>query len=49
MACSASQNKRRYDVGAKAAELELGDRVLVRKMGPCIKSKVDDRWEPDVY
>ena len=25
MECSASQNKRRYDVGAKAAELELGD------------------------
>ena len=49
MACSASQNKRRYDVGAKAAELELGDRVLVRKMGPRIKPKVDDRWEPAVY
>ena len=46
---SASKNKRRYDLSAHAADLEVGDRCLVRKMGPLIKSKVDDRWEENVY
>lgn len=45
----AERNKARYDVRAHAATLEPGDRCLVRKMGPRVKSKVDDRWEKDVY
>ena len=29
--------------------LEPGDRCLVRNLGPRISSKIDDRWEKDVY
>ncbi|XP_070175456.1 uncharacterized protein [Littorina saxatilis] len=43
------KNKARYDVSARAAELEVGDRVLVRRMGPRLVSKVTDRWEQSVY
>ena len=46
---TALKNKARFDAGAYAADLEVGDRVLVRKMGPQIKSKVDDRWEENIY
>ena len=46
---AARQNKVRYDVAAHAAELMEGDRVLVRKVGPRIRTKVDDRWESKVY
>jgi hypothetical protein len=44
---SASKNKARYDESARAAELEVGDRCLARKVGPRVK--VDDRWERTVY
>ena len=49
MAKTADSNKRRYDMRAHAAVLEPGDRCLVRKLGPRISSKIDDRWEKDVY
>ena len=45
----ALKNKTRYDTSAYAAELEVGDRVLVRRLGPRITSKVSDRWEKGVY
>jgi len=49
MAKMAQRNKAKYDLSAHAVELEPGDRCLVRKMGPRIKSKVDDRWEKEIY
>ena len=45
----AKQNKLRYDASAHAADLEPGDRVLVKKLGARVASKVADRWERDVY
>lgn len=44
-----AKNKARYDVSAHAAELEPGDRVLVRKLGPRLTSKVADKWEKEIY
>lgn len=44
-----ARNKARYDVSAHAAELEPGDRVLVRKLGPRLTSKVADKWEKEIY
>lgn len=49
MAKTNSKNKARYDVSARAAELEVGDRVLVRKLGPRLDSKLSDRWERSVH
>lgn len=46
---SSNRNKRRYDASAIAAELCSGDRVLVRKLGPRLDSKVSDRWEDSIY
>ncbi|KAK7106579.1 hypothetical protein V1264_017813 [Littorina saxatilis] len=46
---SRMRNKVRYDSSAHAAELESGDRVLVRRLGPRLDSKVTDKWEKDVY
>ncbi len=43
------RNKARYDKSAHAAELERGDRVLVRKLGPRLDSKISDRWEKEIY
>ena len=45
----ADRNKLRYDRSAHAADLETGDRVLVRRVGHLMKSKIDDRWEDEVY
>lgn len=49
MAKSHQKNKTRYDRSAHAAELEPGDRVLVRKLGPRLDSKISDRWENKIY
>lgn len=49
MAKSASRNKMRYDASAHAAELEVGDRVLVKRLGPRLESKITDKWERDIY
>jgi transposase InsO family protein len=46
---SAGKNKARYDARAHAAELEPGDRVLVRRMGPKLSSKICDRWETEIH
>ena len=43
------KNKIRYDKTAHAAVLYQGDRVLVRKLGARVKSKIDDRWESGIY
>lgn len=45
----AGKNKARYDARACAGELEPGDRVLVKNLGPRIFSKVADRWERHIY
>jgi hypothetical protein len=44
-----AKNKARYDNSAHATELEVGDRVLVRKLGPRLDSKLSDKWEREVY
>ena len=41
-------NKRRYDMRAHAAVFKPRDCCLVRKLGPRISFKIDDRWE-DIY
>ena len=46
---AALKNKARYDASAWAAELEEGDRVLIRRLGPRITGKVCDRWEKEIY
>ncbi|KAL8572029.1 hypothetical protein ACOMHN_038387 [Nucella lapillus] len=46
---SAERNKARYDRRAHAVALEPGDRCLIKRMGPRVSSKVDDRWEKEVY
>ena len=46
---ASEKNKARYDSSAHAAELEVGDRVLVKKLGFRLDSKVSDRWEKSVY
>lgn len=45
---SAERNKARYDRQAHAVALEPGDRCLIKKLGPRITSKVDDRWEKEI-
>ena len=49
MAKTADSNKRRYDMRAHAAVFEPRDCCLVRKLGPRISFKIDDRWEKDIY
>ena len=41
------RNKDNYDMKARESKLEVGDRVLVRNVRS--RSKLDDRWERDVY
>ena len=45
----ALKNKVRYDVAAKASELCIGDRVLVRRLGPRDLGKLTDKWEDVVH
>ena len=49
MADRAARNKSRYDVAAHAAELEVGDLVLVRRLGHRVCGKLSDKWEDGVY
>ena len=49
MAKAADRNKARYDISAHTAELEVGDRCLVRRLGPRVTSKISDKWEAEVY
>lgn len=43
------KQKELYDMKARAAILDVGDRVLVRKLGFQGKHKIADRWESAVY
>jgi hypothetical protein len=46
---SQTDNKRRYDLRARAAVLDVGDRVLLRNVALKGKSKLANYWLPDVY
>ena len=46
---SRAKNKRYYDNRARASDLEVGDRVLVKNKGFKGKHKLADRWEQDVH
>lgn len=43
------QQKQRYDRRVREHRLEVGDRVLVRKVGLIGKNKLADKWEQDPY
>jgi transposase InsO family protein len=43
------RHKQLRDVRCRAAVLQKGDRVLVKKLAFTGKHKLADRWEPDVY
>jgi transposase InsO family protein len=45
----AEKNKSRYDRGVRESLLEIGDRVLVRKVGIKGKHKLADKWEEQPY
>ena len=45
----AGKNKARYDVAAHAAELDVGDKVLVKKLGHRVTGKLSDKWEEEIY
>ena len=45
----AGKNKIRYDASAYAADLEIGDKVLVKNVGHRLTSKIGDKWENGVY
>ncbi|KAK7912647.1 hypothetical protein WMY93_012858 [Mugilogobius chulae] len=44
-----SRNKQRFDKQVTAAELSVGDRVLVRNVKLRGKHKLADKWESEVY
>ena len=46
---AAQKNKRKYNNKAKAVRLEVGDRVLVRKLHIHGKQKLIDKWEEGVF
>ena len=43
------KNKQMYDRKVKDSKLEIGDRVLVRKVGFQGRHKLADRWEQEPY
>ncbi|XP_062619365.1 uncharacterized protein LOC134280933 [Saccostrea cucullata] len=43
------KNKNKYDQRVRFCKLEIGDRVLVRKVGLKGKNKLADRWDSEVY
>ena len=45
----ANVNKRIYDTGVKENRFEVGDAVLVQKVGLKGRNKLADRWERDPY
>ena len=49
MQTAALKNKVQYDVAARASELCVGDRVLVKRLGLKGLGKLTDKWEKDVY
>lgn len=46
---SAAKNKDRYDRSIRESRLEVGDRVLVMKVGLQGKHKLADKWEQEPY
>ena len=46
---SQQKNKKNYDQRARAVQLDVGDRVLVKKVHFHGKSKLADRWEEKIY
>ncbi|XP_021341186.1 uncharacterized protein LOC110442077 [Mizuhopecten yessoensis] len=44
-----ARNKNRYDRSVRETKLEIGDRVLVRKVGLKGKNKLADKWEQEPY
>ena len=48
-AVSSQQNKKNYDQSGRAVQLDVGDRVLVKKVHFHGKSKLADRWEEKIY
>jgi hypothetical protein len=46
---NSEKNKEIYDREVKHSKLEIGDRVLVRKVGFKEKHKLADKWDRDVY
>ena len=45
----ATKNKDQYDLKVRYSKLEVGDRVLVRKVGIKGKHKLADKWDSEVY
>jgi transposase InsO family protein len=46
---SSARQKKHYDVKVRGATVEVGDRVLVRRLGFQGKHKLSDKWERDAY
>ena len=46
---SGKRHKHRYDLRVRESGLELGDRVLVKKVGIKGKHKLADRWDQQTY
>ena len=46
---SGSKNKEMYDRKVKESKLEIGDRILVRKVGLVGRQKLADKWEQEPY
>ncbi|XP_046564513.1 uncharacterized protein LOC124273317 [Haliotis rubra] len=46
---SQARQKANYDIKARAAMLDIGDRVLVKIVAFDWKHKIADKWEKDVY
>ena len=44
----AEKNERYYDSNVRVAQFEVGDRVLVRKVGIQGKHKLADQWDSEV-
>ena len=46
---ASAKNKVRYDAAAKASDLCVGDRVLVRRLGLRRTGKLSDKWEDTIH
>ena len=46
---SGKRNKQQYDKKVKGNTIDVGDRVLVRKVGFQSKHKLANRWEDEIY
>ena len=46
---ASSRQKKQYDVKVRGGVIQVGDRVLLRKLGVKGKHKLGDKWEQEVY